>query len=110
MASDVRCLFPKEYADAASPILHSFAFREDGKFIGAYVRFLESKEHHLRENGAAAAAATSSSTKEERNLAQSLHFPMGRLVTTGNRREAGVYLRHIADSGPTASEIVSTTL
>ena len=113
VASDVRCLFPKEYADAASPILRSFAFREDGKFIGAYVRFLESKEHHLRENGAAAAAATSSSTKEERNLAQSLLFPMGRAIstnwTTGNRREAGVYLRHIADSGPTASEIVSTT-
>lgn len=106
VTSDLRTLFPKEYADAASPILRSFALQEDGRLIGAYVRFLTSKEHLLQENDAAASFS-------ERKLSQSLLLPMGRAVATnwsnGNRREAGVFLRHIGASGPTASDIVSTT-
>jgi len=106
VTSDLRTLFPKEYADAASPILRSFALQEDGRLIGAYVRFLDSKEHLLRENDIAASSA-------ERKMSQSLLYPMGRAVATnwtnGNRREAGVFLRHIGASGPTASDIVSTT-
>ena len=43
VTSDMRTLFPKEFADAASPLLRSFALREDGRLIGAYVRFLDSK-------------------------------------------------------------------
>merc|ERR1712194_45206 len=92
--------------DAASPVLRSFALQEDGRLIGAYVRFLESKEHLLRENDSVTSSA-------ERKLSQSLLLPMGRALATnwtnGNRREAGVFLRHIGASGPTASDIVSTT-
>jgi len=106
VTSDLRTLFPKEYEDAASPILRSFALKDDGRLIGAYVRFLDSKEHLLRENDGVSSLA-------ERKLSQSLLFPLGRAVaanwTNGNRREAGVYLRHIGASGPTASEIVSST-
>jgi len=106
VTSDLRTLFPKEYADAASPILRSFALKEDGRLIGAYVRFLDSKEHLLRDNDGAASHA-------ERKLAQSLLYPMGRAVATnwtnGNRREAGMFLRHIGASGPTAADIVSAT-
>ena len=92
--------------DAASPILRSFALQEDGRLIGAYVRFLESKEHLLRENDAVASST-------ERNLSQSLLLPMGRALavnwTHGNRREAGVFLRHIGASGSTAAELVAAT-
>ncbi len=106
VTSDLRTLFPKEYADASSPILRSFALQEDGRLIGAYVRFLESKEHLLRDHESAAVSG-------ERQLAQSLLFPMGRALATnwtnGNRREAGVFLRHISASGPTAADIVSNT-
>jgi len=106
VTSDLRTLFPKEYADAASPILRSFALQEDGRLIGAYVRFLDSKEHLLRENDDTASSA-------ERKLSQSLLYPMGRAVATnwtnGNRREAGMFLRHIGASGPTAADIVSAT-
>jgi cohesin complex subunit SA-1/2 len=104
--SDLRTLFPKEYANAASPLLRSFALQDDGRLIGAYVRFLESKEYLLREYDTVASVA-------ERKLSQSLLYPMGRAIATnwtnGNRREAGVFLRHISGSGPTAADIVSAT-
>lgn len=106
VTSDLRTLFPKEYADASSPILRSFALQDDGRLIGAYVRFLDSKEHLLRDNDTA-------NSSGERQLSQSLLFPMGRAIATnwtnGNRREAGVFLRHISASGPTAADIVTTT-
>ncbi|KAL9183151.1 hypothetical protein ACHAXT_004938 [Thalassiosira profunda] len=108
--ADLRVLFPKEYADAASPTLRAFALREDGRLIGAYVRFLNSKEHLLRENEAASAHLVTPS-KAERYLSQSLLYPMGRAVAgnwvLGNRREAGVFLRHASASGPAATEIVA---
>lgn len=89
--ADLRQLFPKEYAEAASPILRSFALKEDGRLIGASVRFLGSKEHHLRAIGA--------SDKENKSLAYSLLLPMARAIAAnwnnGNRREAGMFLRHI---------------
>lgn len=106
VTSDLRTLFPKEFANASSPILRTFALQEDGRLVGAFVRFLDSKEHLLRDN-------ESETFSGERQLAQSLLLPMGRAVATnwtnGNRREAGVFLRHISASGPTAADIVSAT-
>lgn len=106
VVSDIRTLLPKEYADAASPILRSFAAYQDGRLIGAAVRFLESKEQLLHENDGATSSA-------ERKLSQALLYPMGRALATnwtnGNRREAGMFLRHIDASGPTAAAIVSET-
>eukprot|EP00804_Cyclotella_cryptica_P015054 CCRYP_000638-RD/>CCRYP_000638-RD protein AED:0.18 eAED:0.18 QI:0/0.75/0.6/1/0.75/0.6/5/233/1090 len=100
--ADLRTLFPKEYADAASPLLRSLALKEDGRLVGAFVRFLGSKEHYLRGND---------SEIENKKLPYSLLLPMGRAIVTnwnsGNRREAGMFLRHISSSGPTASSIVS---
>ena len=84
--------------------MYSFALTEDGRLVGAFVRFLGSKEHYLRDND---------SVVENKKLPQSLLLPMGRAIianwNTGNRREAGMFLRHISSSGPTAESIVSTT-
>ena len=106
VTADLRTLFPKEYAHAASPLLRSFALQEDGRLIGAYVRFLDSKDDLLRDNEA-------TSSVQEKKLSQSLLYPMGRALaanwTNGNRREAGIFLRHIGASGETASDVVSTT-
>jgi cohesin complex subunit SA-1/2 len=82
---------------------HSFALTEDGRLVGAFVRFLGSKEHYLRKND---------SEVENKKLPYSLLLPMGRAIatnwTSGNRREAGMFLRHISSSGPFASSIVTT--
>ena len=81
-----------------------FALTEDGRLVGAFVRFLGSKEHYLRDNDAGV---------ENKKLPQSLLLPMGRAIAanwnSGNRREAGMFLRHISSSGPTASNIVSAS-
>jgi cohesin complex subunit SA-1/2 len=104
--SDLRVLFPKELSDAESPLLRAVALQEDGRLVGAFVRFISSKEHLLRENEVEA--------KENKSMPQSLLLPMGRAIANnwsrGNRREAGVFLRHIASSGPTASAIVTTAV
>lgn len=101
--SDLRVLFPKEYADAESPLLRSVALQEDGRLVGAFVRFINAKEHLLREF---------EESTESKMMPQSLLLPMGRAIVNnwakGNRREAGVFLRHIASSGPTATAIVTS--
>jgi len=101
--ADLRMLFPKELSDAESPLLRSVALQEDGRLVGAFVRFISAKEHSLREN--------EMETKENKSMPQSLLLPMGRAIANnwarGNRREAGVFLRHIASSGPTATSIVT---
>lgn len=70
-----------------------------------FSRFLGSKEHLLRSNETVEI--------ENKVLPYSLILPMARAIaanwTNGNRREAGMFLSHISSSGPTASDIVSTT-
>jgi cohesin complex subunit SA-1/2 len=104
--SDLRVLFPKELSDAESPLLRAVALQEDGRLVGAFVRFISAKEHLLRENEVEA--------KENKSMPQSLLLPMGRAIANnwarGNRREAGVFLRHIASSGPTATAIVTSAV
>jgi cohesin complex subunit SA-1/2 len=103
-SSDLRVLFSKDFADAENPLLRAVALQDDGRLVGAYVRFVNAKEHLLRENEVA--------SKENKMLAQSLLLPMGRAIANnwarGNRREAGVFLRHISSAGPTATAIVSS--
>ena len=103
VTSDLRTLFPKEFTEAASPLLRSFALVDDGRLLGGNVRFVGSKEHYLLTNEGA--------EKENKTLPYSLLLPMTRAVTNnwthGNRREAGMLLRHISSSGPTASEIIN---
>ena len=43
-ASDLRTLFPREWANAASPHLRAFAITEDSRLIGGFVRYFRSKE------------------------------------------------------------------
>lgn len=104
--ADLRILFPKEFSDAKNPLLRAVALQDDGRLVGAFVRFVTSKENPLRDN--------ENETKEDKRLPQSLLLPMGRAVANnwarGNRREAGVFLRHIASSGPTATSIVTTVV
>eukprot|EP00986_Skeletonema_menzelii_P009966 scaffold4669_cov108-Skeletonema_menzelii.AAC.3 len=104
--ADLRILFPKELSDADSPLLRAVALQEDGRLVGAFVRFITAKEHLFRENEIEA--------KENKIMSQSLLLPMARAIANnwarGNRREAGVFLRHIASSGSTATSIVSSTV
>ena len=104
--SDLRVLFPKELSDAESPLLRAVALQEDGRLVGAFVRFISSKEQQLRD--------IETEMKEYKSMPQSLLLPMGRAITNnwarGNRREAGVFLRHISSSGSTATEIVTSAV
>lgn len=104
--SDLRMLFPKEFSDAESPLLRAVALQEDGRLVGAFVRFINAKEHQLRDNEIEA--------KDNKILPQSLLLPMARAIANnwsrGNRREAGVFLRHIASSGSTAASVVTSTV
>lgn len=47
IASDLRMLFPKEWADAANPLLRACALTDDGRLIGGFVRFFKSKEEKV---------------------------------------------------------------
>jgi len=48
IAGDLRCLFPKELADAASPWLRACALTDDQNLAGGLVRYLRSKEEQVR--------------------------------------------------------------
>lgn len=47
VAGDLRCLFPKEWADASSPLLRSCALTDDQSVAGGLVRYLRSKEEQV---------------------------------------------------------------
>jgi hypothetical protein len=44
VASDLRTLFPREWSNASSPLLRSFAITDDSRLIGGYVRYLHAIE------------------------------------------------------------------
>ena len=48
VSSDLRTLFIREMENAASPLLRSFALREDVKLLSGNVRFFRSKEEEVR--------------------------------------------------------------
>jgi len=103
-ATDLRSLFPKEFAHAASPLLRAFAIVNDGRLIGGFVRCLRSKEEMLRANDQA---------KEEDMMGNdTLLLPIARTLAynwkEGNRREAGVALAHLTGSGDKAHSLMST--
>eukprot|EP00569_Conticribra_weissflogii_P004744 CAMPEP_0171342406 /NCGR_PEP_ID=MMETSP0878-20121228/14224_1 /TAXON_ID=67004 /ORGANISM="Thalassiosira weissflogii, Strain CCMP1336" /LENGTH=1813 /DNA_ID=CAMNT_0011845061 /DNA_START=84 /DNA_END=5525 /DNA_ORIENTATION=- len=106
VASDLRVLFPKEYADAASPILRSLALVNDDYLVAGNFRFIGSKAQLLLSNDAA--------EKENKTLPYSLLLPTARAVVnnwnSANRREAGLLLNHITSSGPTTSELITTAV
>mmetsp|Transcript_24504 Transcript_24504/g.36303 ORF Transcript_24504/g.36303 Transcript_24504/m.36303 type:complete len:1119 (+) Transcript_24504:1970-5326(+) len=103
VASDLRTLFPKELANAVSPLLRAFALVEDGRLIGGYIRFFRSKENMLRSN--------EELDEENKDPVNSLLLPLARSLATnwsnGNRREAGVALAHVTGSGQEAQSLVS---
>jgi hypothetical protein len=47
IAGDLRCLFPKEWAEASSPLLRSAALTNDQSAAGGLVRYLRSKEEQV---------------------------------------------------------------
>ena len=102
-ATDLRSLFPKEWAHAASPLLRAFAIVNDGRLIGGFVRCLRSKEDMLRANDGA----------EEEDMVgnDTLLLPISRVLAfnwkEGNRREAGVALAHLTGSGDNAHSVMS---
>lgn len=102
-ATDLRSLFPKEWAHAASPLLRAFAIVNDGRLIGGFVRCLRSKEEMLRANDGA----------EEEDMVgnDTLLLPIARVLAfnwkEGNRREAGVALAHLTGSGDNAHSTMS---
>ena len=102
-ATDLRCLFPKELAHAASPLLRSFSIVNDGRLIGGFVRCLRSKEASLRTNDEA--------EEEDMMGIDTLLLPISRTLAynwkEGNRREAGVALAHMTGSGNKAHALMS---
>jgi cohesin complex subunit SA-1/2 len=47
IASDLRMLFPKEWSEAASPLLRSLSITDDAHLIAGYVRYLRSKQDEM---------------------------------------------------------------
>ena len=101
--SDLRALFPREWADATSPSLRAMALTEDQHLAAGFVRYFRSMEEKLR------LAETETGT-EDVDLVRRMFLPFARSLATnwkcGNRREAGYALAHITGSGPEASKIV----
>jgi cohesin complex subunit SA-1/2 len=101
--SDLRALFPREWADAASPSLRAMALTEDQQLAAGFVRFFRSVEDKLR-------LAESEAVSENVDLVREMFLPFARSLATnwkyGNRREAGYALAHITGSGPEAAKIV----
>lgn len=99
IASDLRTLFPREWSDASSARLRSFAITDDSRLIGGYVRYLHGVEEE----------------KGNDDNHESLHpilLSIGRAVVAnwklGNRREAGVLLSHISNSNTETSDMIKT--
>jgi len=94
IASDLRILFPKSWAEAKHPLLRTLALTDDGRLIGGSIRFIRSKDDEFQ--------------SDPRRVHQLL-FPLGRSLATnwssGHRREAGIALSHITGSGEEAGAI-----
>mmetsp|Transcript_4325 Transcript_4325/g.8293 ORF Transcript_4325/g.8293 Transcript_4325/m.8293 type:complete len:1621 (+) Transcript_4325:123-4985(+) len=101
VASDLRTLFPREWSNASSPLLRSFAITDDSRLIGGYVRFLHVIEEEQANKG----------SPESKELHPVL-LSIGRAVVAnwklGNRREAGVLLTHISSSNMETSEMIKS--
>lgn len=101
--SDLRALFPREWADATSPSLRAMALTEDQHLAAGFVRYFRSMEESLR-------LAETEAVTEDVDLVRKMFLPFARSLATnwrsGNRREAGYALAHITGSGPEASKIV----
>jgi hypothetical protein len=46
-ACDLRMLFPKEWAETASPLLRALAITDDSRLIAGYVRYLRSSSAEM---------------------------------------------------------------
>jgi len=102
--SDLRALFPREWADATSPSLRAMALTDDQQLAAGFVRYFRSMEEHLR-------LAETEGGLEDVDRVRQMLLPFARSLGTnwkcGNRREAGYALAHITGSGPEASKIVA---
>jgi len=103
--SDLRTLFPKDWADAESPLLRACALQDDTNLVGGFIRYFRAKEDFLRE----CETETDDGAKEE---AMELLLPFVRNLYVNwkrcNRREAGHALMHMVGSGEEAKRILTT--
>jgi hypothetical protein len=102
-ASDLRSLFPKEWAEAASPLLRVCALTDDKLLIGGCVRFFRSEEASLRD--------VEDQEFEDIGRVCDLLLPFCRHFAANwsksNRREAGFVLAHIVGSGQTSQHMLT---
>eukprot|EP00977_Amphora_coffeiformis_P014558 scaffold4097_cov166-Amphora_coffeaeformis.AAC.15 len=102
-AADLRTLFPREWQNSVHFILREVALVDDSHLIGGYARYLKAQEKRLRETEG----------KEDANpwIARNLLLPITRALcanwASGNRREAGLVLAHITQSGSESAAIVA---
>lgn len=104
VTADIRQLLPKEWADAASPLLRACALTEDRILIGASLRYLKSRVLDLRD--------LDEQDVEDKERVDDLLLPFCRTCvanwSSGCRREAGSVMAHIVGSGQTSRQMVTS--
>ncbi|CAB9499289.1 Cohesin subunit SA-3 [Seminavis robusta] len=99
VAGDLRTLFPRGLAEAASPLLRSCSLADDSHLVGGCVRFFRSKEECL------------DSPVMGKIMKDSLLLPLSRGLCSawvgGNRREAGTALAHVAHPSAEVTKAVA---
>jgi len=100
VASDLRTLFPREWALAKNPVLRKFALVDDTHLIGGFVRYLNSRGEEFGDEESA----------DDIKLTKQLILPVARSLTAnwteGNRREAGIVLSHLVGKGKMTGQTV----
>ncbi|CAJ1942584.1 unnamed protein product [Cylindrotheca closterium] len=101
-SSDVRCMFPRHWADAADSLRNKLALLTDTQMIGGSVRYLHQREEELKADG--------QDEDENDELAVDLIVPIARSLTAnwndGNRKEAGTLLAYIAGHSKATGQVV----
>lgn len=100
VASDLRVLFTREWSAAKSPTLRAFALVDDSHLIGGFARYLAYRGSlHVDEDAS-----------DEIQRAKELILPIARSLianwSDGNRKEAGIILKHLAGKGKIAGQTV----
>lgn len=104
VTADIRQLLPKEWSDAASPLLRACALTEDSLLIAASLRYLKSRVLDLRD--------LDEQDVEDKERVDDLLLPFCRTCvanwSSSNRREAASVMEHVAGSGQFSRQMVTS--
>ena len=103
-AADLRALLPKEWTEAASPLLRACSLSDDKTLIGGSIRYFRSREHQLRD--------VEEQDSEDLDRVCDLLLPFCRTFvanwSNSNRREAGYAMAHIVGSGRASQQMLTS--